>query len=201
MGAASLELLRADVAFVEEDKLLSGFGVREPNDPDLPQQWALYRLGLFEARQNNASEVQSSSADDAFAWSRTQGARDITVCVIDSGLDYTHPDLEGNVWTNDREIPWNGIDDDDNGFVDDYYGFNFLNDTGNVSDGALLLFKVFEKLRQRLPLLFTFANSSEIYCVKAESEVHRLPSVAEEKKIPPFQPADWLIMSQQVKQR
>ena len=44
---------------------------------------------------------------------------------IDTGLDYTHEDLMANVWTNPGEIPNNGIDDDGNGFVDDYYGYDF----------------------------------------------------------------------------
>lgn len=55
----------------------------------------------------------------------------IIVAVLDSGVDIEHEDLEGVVWTNIDEIPDNGIDDDDNGFVDDIHGWNFLGDVTN----------------------------------------------------------------------
>ena len=54
--------------------------------------------------------------------------------MIDSGIDYTHPDLQGNIWVNHGEIPNNGIDDDKNGFIDDYYGWNFLSNSGDNMD-------------------------------------------------------------------
>jgi cell wall-associated protease len=53
----------------------------------------------------------------------------IIVAVIDDGLDDRHPDLAGREWTNTREIPGNGIDDDHNGYVDDVHGWNFIGTT------------------------------------------------------------------------
>lgn len=53
----------------------------------------------------------------------------VIVAVIDSGIDIDHEDLQGSIWTNPKEIPGNGIDDDNNGYVDDVYGWNFLGDT------------------------------------------------------------------------
>ncbi|QDO93179.1 S8 family serine peptidase [Formosa sediminum] len=53
----------------------------------------------------------------------------VIVAVIDSGIDIEHEDLDGVIWTNEKEIPNNGIDDDKNGFVDDVHGWNFLGDT------------------------------------------------------------------------
>ncbi|MCX7548782.1 S8 family peptidase [Xanthomarina sp. F1114] len=55
----------------------------------------------------------------------------VIVAVIDSGIDIEHEDLNGVLWTNKGEIPGNGIDDDNNGFVDDVYGWNFLGDAYN----------------------------------------------------------------------
>lgn len=52
----------------------------------------------------------------------------VIVAVIDSGIDIDHEDLQGSIWTNPKEIPGNGIDDDNNGYVDDVHGWNFLGD-------------------------------------------------------------------------
>jgi glucose/arabinose dehydrogenase len=61
-------------------------------------------------------------------------ASGITVAIIDSGVDSTHPNLAGSLWTNSGEIPGDGIDNDSNGFVDDYEGYNFINENGNPRD-------------------------------------------------------------------
>ncbi len=53
-------------------------------------------------------------------------AKTVVVAVIDAGIDINHPDLKGVIWTNKGEIPDNGIDDDNNGYVDDVHGWNFL---------------------------------------------------------------------------
>src|SRR5438477_7505050 len=56
------------------------------------------------------------------------------LAVIDTGIDLRHPDLVGGLWTNPREIPGNGVDDDRNGYVDDVHGYDFVNHDGDPSD-------------------------------------------------------------------
>ncbi|WCB91997.1 protease [Baekduia alba] len=68
------------------------------------------------------------------AWRQTTGA-DVTVAIVDSGIDLGHPDLVPNLWTNPGEIPGNGVDDDGNGYVDDVHGYDFVENDGTPQDG------------------------------------------------------------------
>ncbi len=89
-----------------------------PNDPEIGFQWALEKLGLYKV------------------WDETKGGfdalgREIVIAVIDDGFQIDHEDFEGQAWTNNAEIPDNGIDDDGNGYIDDYYGLNLATNTDN----------------------------------------------------------------------
>lgn len=68
------------------------------------------------------------------AWNTTKGDPSFTVAVIDTGVNLTHPDLAGAIWNNPGEIPNNGIDDDGNGFIDDYQGWNFVAGSKDAND-------------------------------------------------------------------
>lgn len=68
------------------------------------------------------------------AWAQDSTGRGVTVAVIDTGVDINHPELRANIWTNQNEIPANGIDDDRNGLVDDYQGWDFASGDSDPSD-------------------------------------------------------------------
>lgn len=75
----------------------------------------------------------------------------VIVAVIDSGIDIEHKDLQGKIWTNTKEIPGNGIDDDNNGYIDDVHGWNFLGSAGGVNQQYARLEKtrIYAKLKDK----------------------------------------------------
>ena len=68
------------------------------------------------------------------AWDLQQGSASVVVAVSDTGIDYNHADIQANMWHNPSEIPGNGIDDDGNGKIDDYYGYDFANGDSDPLD-------------------------------------------------------------------
>jgi hypothetical protein len=97
-----------------------------PNDTQFGSQWGLHNTG-------QSGGTVDADADGPEAWNlRTAGAG--IVAVIDTGTDYTHPDLAANIWTNAGETPGDGIDNDGNGYVDDVHGYDFCNNDGDPMD-------------------------------------------------------------------
>lgn len=96
-----------------------------PNDADFAKQWALNQA-------NSSAHIHALDAWKLGTGGQTPLGDDIVVAVVDGGVDLSHPDLEGNIWKNEKEIPGNGIDDDGNGYVDDVFGWDAINNTGTI---------------------------------------------------------------------
>lgn len=98
-----------------------------PNDPDFGKLWGLNNDG-------QTGGTFDADIDAPEAWDKQKGQKDIIVSIIDTGIDYNHPDLTANIWINSDEIPNNGVDDDNNGYVDDYRGWDFANNDADPMD-------------------------------------------------------------------
>lgn len=108
---------------------------RAPRDPEFSKLWGLYNDGNNEPGGSGRQSVAGADINAFQAWDLTRGSNDVTIAVIDTGIDYSHPDLVDNMWVNSGEIAGNGIDDDGNGFIDDVYGYDFANNDGDPRDG------------------------------------------------------------------
>ncbi len=114
-----------DVEYAEPNYLVTAQGV--PDNPLFDQLWGLFNTG-------QTGGTPGADIDAPNAWSVTTGTSDAVVAIIDTGVDYTHPDLAANIWVNSDEIAGNGIDDDGNGYVDDIYGIDVVNKDSNPFD-------------------------------------------------------------------
>ena len=127
-----LEELKKDpkVEYVEPHTIKQVYGISFqrsdlPNDSDFNRQWAL----------NNSSSEPGSDIDflEALALSRESNPDNLVIVgIIDSTFAIEHPDLINQLWVNEEEIPNNGVDDDNNGYIDDIHGFDFVNFSPNV---------------------------------------------------------------------
>jgi len=96
-----------------------------PNDANFSKLWGMDHWG-------------DRDIDAVEAWKKFNGSsQGIVLAVIDTGIDYTHPDLQDQMWVNPNEIPGNGIDDDQNGIVDDVHGADFANNDGDPLDDQM----------------------------------------------------------------
>lgn len=103
-----------------------------PNDPIFNEQWQYVNTG-------QGGGVVGADIDADLAWNVTTGGKtangdEIVVCVVDNGLDPNHRDFEDNIWINHGEIPDNNIDDDGNGYIDDYQGYNTATNSDDIDD-------------------------------------------------------------------
>ena len=93
------------------------------NDPLLSDQWHYINNCDLSVAETSRMGADINVKD---AWRLCAGDPDIIVAICDEGVKYNHPDLIDNMWVNEDEIPGNGIDDDNNGYIDDIHGWNFL---------------------------------------------------------------------------
>jgi subtilisin family serine protease/subtilisin-like proprotein convertase family protein len=113
------------IEYVEPDYRVSIASI--PNDPRFEDLWGLNNEG-------QTGGTVDADIDAPEAWSISTGSRDIVVGVIDTGVDYSHPDLAANAWVNSGEIAGDGIDNDGNGYIDDVHGINAITDAGDPMD-------------------------------------------------------------------
>ncbi len=113
------------VLYIQRDHYLSERKVREsfvPSDELFGKQWGLDYINALGAWEG------------VFAHSVPKGKEPV-MAIVDGGLEYEHEDLQENMWINKNEIPGNEIDDDQNGYVDDIYGWNAAKKNGDISPG------------------------------------------------------------------
>jgi uncharacterized delta-60 repeat protein len=107
-----------------------------PNDPQFGVMWGLHNTGQT---VNGTPGTADADIDALEAWDTETGSSEVVVAVLDTGLAYDHPDIAGNMWSNHGETGGgkeaNEVDDDVNGFVDDFHGWDFANDDNDPRDG------------------------------------------------------------------
>ncbi|TMP76028.1 S8 family serine peptidase [Pseudoalteromonas sp. S1608] len=113
------------IEYVEPDYRVSI--ANATNDPRFEDLWGLNNEG-------QTGGTVDADIDAPEAWSISTGSRDVVVGVIDTGVDYSHPDLAANAWVNSGEIAGDGIDNDGNGYIDDVHGINAITDAGDPMD-------------------------------------------------------------------
>jgi hypothetical protein len=138
-------LLHFNAAVADENKFLSAISSSNlvslaqfnhkiqsritPNDAEFGQQWNMLNIG--QTGGTSGADVRATSAWDITTGGLTAAGDTIVVAIDDDGFDLTHEDL--NYWKNHKEIPGNNIDDDENGYTDDYDGWNAKDSSGNIT--------------------------------------------------------------------
>ena len=106
-----------------------------PNDEMLYRQWYISNDGSITPSGRRSASRIGADINMLRAWEIEAGSSDIIVAILDSGIRDDHPDIRSRIWVNEREIPNNGYDDDGNGYIDDYKGWDFAYDDNRPTDG------------------------------------------------------------------
>ncbi len=119
---------------IAEPNYLRRISGAAPNDPLFSQLWALQNTGQT---LNGTAGTPGDDIEFVGAWSLARtSAPPVVVAVVDTGVDYTHPDLAPSMWFNPGEIAANNLDDDGNGYVDDVFGYDFADGTPDPMDSG-----------------------------------------------------------------
>ncbi|MDC7996208.1 S8 family peptidase [Altibacter sp. HG106] len=100
----------------------------EPNDPLFGNQW--------QYKQASDGDIDADEAWDITTGGTTMNGDVIVAAPLDDGIELTHEDFGDNLWVNENEIPGNGIDDDNNNYIDDYQGWSIVTNSDNISGGS-----------------------------------------------------------------
>ena len=123
--------LPEEAVYVPAQRRAERAGAGPFDDPGLPKQWHYNNDG------SGTKRVEGSDINLFEAWEVTAGDPSVIVAVTDHGVEYDHPDLAGNMWVNEAELNGTpGVDDDNNGYVDDIYGWNVILDSGTINPGT-----------------------------------------------------------------
>ena len=103
-----------------------------PTDSDFDELWGLHNTGQ---QVDGVAGTQDADIDAPEAWDITTGSDNVIIAVLDSGVAYLHPEINPNIWLNNAESNGTGgVDDDNNGYVDDIYGWDFWANDNNPED-------------------------------------------------------------------
>ena len=127
VATISTKLLNNPLIEIVEPNSIYSATVNTPNDPGFPGLYGMHNTG----QDGGTSDADIDAPE---AWDISTGSSTVVVGIIDSGIDDDHPDLEANMWTNPGEIPGNGVDDDNNGYIDDIHGWDWAYNDNTPTD-------------------------------------------------------------------
>ena len=126
------QVLPADPIINKGNRILSESDIA---DQRYVEQWGLENDGWNSRRFIFFKGLKGEDVKAKEAWEIEKGSKDIIIAVIDTGVNYKHDDLKENLWVNEKELNGKpGIDDDENGYVDDIYGYDFFNNDADPMD-------------------------------------------------------------------
>ncbi len=155
----------------------SGFSQPVRHNP-IPKNW-------FE-KDPVADSLAGISLDKAYALLKGRKSHTVIVAVIDNGVDLSHEDLKNIIWTNPKEIPGNGIDDDHNGYIDDVHGWNFR----GAVDGTVIENEQAGSTQYYLAWKGKFENTDSSRVLPEDRDAYRIYRKAKEDYLSNLQSKD-----------